>query len=52
MKKYLLAGAAGLLLTAGVTATVLNNGHKKTTTKTSKTCPYHHCIKGSNAACY
>jgi hypothetical protein len=52
MKKYLLIASAGLLITAGVTATALNNGKKKTTKNTSKTCPYHKCSKASNTACY
>ena len=33
MKKYVLIAGLGLLTTAGVTATVLNNGKKKDTTK-------------------
>jgi len=53
MKKYVLVAGAALLLTAGVTATALKgSGKKKTTTNTSKTCPYHKCSKASNAACY
>lgn len=52
MKKYILIASAGLLLTAGVTATALHNGKKKTTTNTSKSCPYHKCSKASNNACY
>jgi hypothetical protein len=52
MKKYLLVAGAGLLITAGVTATALHTGKKKTTTNTSKTCPYHKCSKASSTACY
>jgi hypothetical protein len=52
MKKYILIAGAGLLITAGVTATALHNGKKKTTTNTSKNCPYHKCSKASNTACY
>ncbi|HEY6955261.1 MAG TPA: hypothetical protein VI385_08450 [Flavisolibacter sp.] len=53
MKKYVLIASAGLLFTAGVTATALkSSGKKKTTTNTSKTCPYHKCSKASNVACY
>jgi len=52
MKKYLLIAGAGLLMTAGVTATALTTGKKKTTTNTSKHCPYHRCSKASNNACY
>jgi hypothetical protein len=53
MKKYLLVASAGLLLTAGVTATVLNTGKKKTTKNTSKCCMYkEHCMKASKTACY
>jgi hypothetical protein len=53
MKKYLLIAGAGLLITAGVTATALkSNGKKKTTTNTSKTCLAHKCSKASNTACY
>jgi hypothetical protein len=51
MKKYLLIAGAGLLMAAGVTATALHSGKKKTTTNTSKTCPYHKCSK-SSMACY
>jgi len=53
MKKYVLIASAGLLITAGVTATALKTaGKKKTTTNTSKTCTYHKCSKASNSACY
>ena len=53
MKKYILIASAGLLITAGVTATALHNGKKKTTHNTSKkNCPYHKCSMGSNTACY
>jgi hypothetical protein len=53
MKKYLLIASAGLLITAGVTATALkSNGKKKTTTNTSKKCPVHKCSMGANTACY
>lgn len=51
MKKYILIVSAGLLITAGVTATALHSGKKKTT-NTGKTCPYHKCSKASNTACY
>jgi len=52
MKKYLLIAGTGLLITAGVTATALHTGKKKTTTDTSKTCPYHKCTKASRVACF
>lgn len=52
MKKYLLIAGAGLLITAGVTATVLNTGKKKTTKDTSKECTYHKAQKASKTACY
>jgi hypothetical protein len=53
MKKYVLIASAGLLITAGVTATALkSNGKKKTTTNTSKKCPGHKCSLAANTACY
>jgi hypothetical protein len=52
MKKYLLIAGAGLLLTAGVTATALHAGKKKATTNTSKSCPHHMCSKACKTACY
>jgi hypothetical protein len=53
MKKYVLIASAGLLITAGVTATALkSNGKKKTTTNTSKKCPAHKCSLAANTACY
>jgi hypothetical protein len=53
MKKYVLIAGLGLITAGGVTAAVLNNGNKKTTTKhTSKSCPYHQCSKSSKLACY
>jgi hypothetical protein len=53
MKKYLLIGGIGLLMTAGVTATVLNNSKKKTTTKQKKECcMYKMCTRAAKAACY
>jgi hypothetical protein len=54
MKKYMLAAGLGLLTTAAVTATVLNNHNKKTTKNTTKSCTQkpHHCSKGATVACY
>lgn len=54
MKKYVLIAGAGLLLTAGVTATVLSNsGKKKTPADTSKKCTYSEkCKKAYKTACY
>lgn len=54
MKKNLLIAGAALLITAGVTATVLNTGKKKTTKDTSKECTYksERCAKASKTACY
>jgi hypothetical protein len=53
MKKYVLIASAGLLITAGVTATALkSNGKKKTTTNTSKNCTHHKCSKAAYAASY
>ena len=55
MKKYVLIAGAGLLLTAGVTATMLSNsGKKKTTTDTSKKCTYSEkkCSKAYKTTCY
>lgn len=53
MKKYILIAAAGLLTTAGVTATVLNSKSKKTT-KTSKHCEYKksQCSRAAKTVCY
>lgn len=53
MKKYVIIAAAGLLTTAGVTATVLGTHKKKTETKTHKTCPYaKKCARSASTACY
>jgi len=54
MKKYVLIAGAGLLLTAGVTATMLStSGRKKTTTDTSeKKSTEKKCSKIYKTACY
>jgi hypothetical protein len=58
MKKYLLTAGAALLLTAGVTATVMNTGKspkKEPTKNTGKDCPYMQtkcCKTEKSTACY
>lgn len=53
MKRYVLIAGAGLLLTAGVTATMLSNkGKKKTTTDTSKKSTYEKKCTRYKTACY
>ena len=53
MKKKLVIEGIALLTTAAVTATVLNNSHKKTTKDTSKTVMKKaECSKAHKTACY
>ncbi len=54
MKKYILIAGGALLITAGVTATVVSTGKKKTTKDTSKECTYKSskCTKMFKTACY
>lgn len=53
MKKNLLIAGVALLITAGVTATALNTGKKKTTKDTTKKeCRYYKASKTSEGSCY
>ena len=53
MKKYVLIAGAGLLLTAGVTATMVStSGKKKTTTDTSKKSTEKKKCSWTKIACF